>query len=79
MYTNSIQLFDALTRRRLTDERRYMINILAARRFYEQYELTTLGHTMGINNPTDYLTKIKQNNIIHELYNRGIMSREAKK
>ena len=53
MYTDSKQLFDVITRAAHTTEKRFMVEIMAARETYNRYEISNVGLVPGDSNPAD--------------------------
>lgn len=66
MYISSMQVFDALTRGKRTDERRSMIDVFAARQAYKKLEMTGVGYIRGSDNPAGGLTKLDDNGVLRE-------------
>lgn len=73
MFTDSLQLFDALTEGRRTDERMLMNDILAAHQSYKRYEVAEAGYICGVDNPADGLTNVKSNGIMNEVFEAGVI------
>lgn len=67
MYTDSKQLFDAMTRGKHTSERRLMIEIMAVRQAYRKLEIAGVALVSGDTNPAEGLSKINDNG---SLYNK---------
>lgn len=79
MYTDSLQLFNALTRGKRAERRRLMIDILAVRQIYKRLEIAGVGQIWGNNNPADGLTKLKHNKVLEKASQSRRMVRQAKK
>ena len=58
MLTDSKQMFDVITKASQTTERRLMIDIVATREAYNNYEISNVGLIATEYNPADGLTKI---------------------
>lgn len=67
MFTDSKQLFDALTRGKQTTEKRLMIDIASAREAYKRFEIQAVGLVRGDQNPADGLTKENDNGALDAL------------
>lgn len=67
IYTDSLQLFHAITRRKRTDEPRLMVNITATRQLYKRHYITGAGHICRKNNLADGLTVLKNSNVLEEI------------
>lgn len=67
LYTDSKQLFDALTKGKQTTERRLMIEIMAARQAYRRFEIAAIGLVRGEDNPADGLSKVNDNGALQRL------------
>lgn len=61
MFTDSKQLFDAISEGKRTTERRLPIDIQAARDAYKSFEITTIGLISGTSNSVDALSKVGGN------------------
>ena len=57
MRTDSLQMFDVVTKASSTTERRLMIDIAAARESYNREEISNVGLIMSEHNIADGLTK----------------------
>lgn len=75
MFTDSKQLFDALTRRKQTTEKRLMIDIASAREAYKKFEIQAVGLIRGDQNPADGLTKDHDNGALEILLQSGFDTR----
>ncbi len=67
MITDSQILFNIITRRRTTTERRMMIDLKAARDAYAKREISNIALISSEHNPADALTKIKSNHSLNKL------------
>lgn len=56
--TDSLSLFDVITKASSTTEKRLMIDLTCTRDSYERKEITMLGFVRTQNNPADCLTKV---------------------
>lgn len=61
MYTDSKQLFDAMIKGKRTQEKRLMVDIMAARQSYRRFEITRVGLVKCVDNRADGLSKINDN------------------
>ena len=67
MLTDSQILFNIITRRRTTTERRMMVDLKSIREAYAKREIANIALIASGDNPADALTKIKANNALHKL------------
>lgn len=72
MFTDSKQLFDALTKGKRTTEKRLMIDIATAREAYKRFEIFAVGLLRGDTNPADALTKENDNGALDAILSSGI-------
>lgn len=79
MYTDSLQLFVALTRGSAISERRLMIDILAPRQSYKRFEITGASHISDADNPANGLTNSKHYKVLDEVFRSAKMKRQDKK
>jgi hypothetical protein len=61
MYTDSLSLFDAITKSSSTVEKRLMIDLVMVREAYDRMEIAQLAFLRINWNPTDALTKVSRN------------------
>lgn len=71
MFTDSKQLFDAMTKGQQTTEKRLMIDISAAREAYRKFDISRVGLVSTLHNPADGLSKIKDNGALRDLIITG--------
>lgn len=71
MFTDSKQLFDALTRGKRTTEKRLMIDTTIVREAYNRLEIYAVGLIRGEQNPSEALTKENNNGVLDELLTTG--------
>lgn len=71
MMTDSLQLFDVITKGSATTEKRLMIDVAAARESYNKYEISNVGLVASDYNIADALTKEKCNPALEELLRTG--------
>ena len=71
--TDSEILFNILTRRRLTTERRMMVDLLATRNAYANQEISNILLIPSEFNPADALTKLKHNNSLRRLIETAVI------
>ncbi len=67
MLIDSKILFDILTRKRVTRERRTIVNLLANRNAYAELEISNILLIPSDDNPTDALSKLNPNDALHRL------------
>jgi len=67
MLTDSIQLFDVITRSRYTAEKRLMVDISAVREAYLEKTISNIALIKSEHNPADSLTKIGGNDAFEKL------------
>lgn len=79
MYTDSLKLFDFLTRGKQTNGKRLMIDILAVRESCKRYKIAGVRHIGGYDSPADGMTKRKRNEVLDEVIQTGCMRGEAAK
>lgn len=72
MFTDSKQLFDAMTKGRRTTEKRLMIDVSAARQAYRRFEISAVGLVRGEDNPADALSKIAGNQALRRVLVDGM-------
>lgn len=72
MFTDSKQLFDAMTKGKRTTEKRLMIDILSARESQKRFKIRAVGFVKGINNPADSLTTCNGNDTLSCILQTGI-------
>lgn len=58
MLTDSLSLFDVITKASGTKEKRLAIDLACANQAYQRFEINTLGFIRSENNPADALTKV---------------------
>ena len=72
--TDSLQMFDVISKASSTTERRLIIDIVAAREAYNRQEISNVGLVLSEHNIADGLTKIKPNKALDQLLKTGIDS-----
>jgi hypothetical protein len=65
--TDSLSLFDVLTKSSTTSEKRLMIDLAVTREAYKKREIETIGFVRTENNPADAFTKITRCKILEEI------------
>lgn len=60
MLTDSLSLFDVITKSTTTNEKPLMIDIKVLEDYYQRKELQTIRFNRSENNPADSLTKVKK-------------------
>lgn len=63
MYTDLLQLFDALIKGKRPNKRRLILDILNFQQSYTRFKITVVGDISGANKPADGLTKLKHNKL----------------
>lgn len=71
MLTDSEILFNIITRRRTTTERRLMIDLKATRDAYIRREISNIALIRSYDNPADALSKIKCNSALRKMMDTG--------
>ena len=71
MRTDSLQMFDVVKKASSTTERRFMIDIAAARESYNREEISNVGLIMSEHNVADGLTKENPNEALKDLLPTG--------
>lgn len=66
MYTDSLQMFDVITKGSSTTEKRLMIDIASARQCYNREEISQVGLVASENNIADGLTKEYANDALEK-------------
>lgn len=56
-----------------------MIDILAPRHFYKRFEITRITYIRKSDNPADCLTKLKESDVLKELFEYGMMTQKPKR
>ena len=74
MLTDSEILFNIITRRRLTTERRMMVDLKSIRDAYENREIANVALVASEHNPADALAKIKSNSSLRQLMDTARIS-----
>jgi hypothetical protein len=67
IYTDSLSLFDVLTKATIPMEKRLMIDVLAIKDAYKNRELNTIGFIRTNDNPADVLTKIMAPDVLTKI------------
>ena len=78
MLTDSKILFDIITRRKTTTEKRLMVDLTIARRAYAAREISNIALVSGDDNPADPLTKLKPNKALLKLLVSGHVNHAIK-
>ena len=60
MLTDSLSLFDVITKAKITSEKRLMIDVKVVKDAYQRNELHNIGFIRSEYNPADALTKVKK-------------------
>ncbi len=78
MLTDSKILFDIITRRKTTTEKRLMLDLTIARRAFAAREISNIALVSGDDNPADPLTKLKPNKALLKLLVSGHVNHAIK-
>jgi hypothetical protein len=70
-YTDSLSLFDVISRSTTTSEKRLMIDITAAKEAYREGTIDTIGFIRTNFNPADAFTKIVRCHSLEDMLLRG--------
>ena len=79
MLTDSLQMFDVITKGSSTTEKRLMIDIASARECYTRHEISHVGLVASEHNIADGLTKETPNNILENLLSSSYDRNPVKK
>ncbi len=74
MLTDSEILFNTLTRRKTTTERRLMLDLRIARSAYSEREISNIALIASEHNPADALTKLNPNSALRKIMDTGKIS-----
>lgn len=66
MFTDSLSLFDVLTKATVTTEKRLMIDLKTVKDSYKCQEIENICHVRSEFNPADALTKVKRNLLLEQ-------------
>lgn len=75
IFTDSKSLFDAITKNSVTTEKSLMIDVQAMREAYERMEVSDLAWIKSEYNPSDALTKVKENAVLNKVLDDNVISR----
>ena len=71
MYTDSKSLFDTITKRSQTSEKRLLIDLTAVREAYRRREITNVAWVRSEYNLADAMTKIVKDSILDDVLTSG--------
>jgi hypothetical protein len=71
MYTDSLSLFDVITKSSTTAEKRLMIDLVVVREAYDRMEIAQLAFLRINWNPADALTKVSRNTYLETILTTG--------
>jgi hypothetical protein len=71
MYTDSLSLFDVITKSSTTPEKRVMIDLVVVREAYDRMEIAQLAFLRTNWNPADALTKVSRNTYLETILTTG--------
>jgi hypothetical protein len=72
--TDSLSLFDVLTKATTTSEKRLMIDLTAAKEAYKKREIDTIGFVRTEYNPADVFTKITRCKILDDILQTSLLN-----
>ena len=73
MLTDSLSLFDVITKAKITSEKRLRINVKVVKDAYQRNELHNIGFIRSEYNPADALTKIKKSDILKRMLQQSLL------
>ena len=71
VFTDSLSLFDVITKATLTAERRLMIDVAGVKEAYKTRDIHTIGFIRTQYNPADALTKVRPCGALDEVIKSG--------
>ena len=71
MLTDSLSLFDVITKATVTAEKRLLIDLKDVKGAYKRHEISQVGFIRSEFNPADALTKAKRSNILQSILSTG--------
>jgi hypothetical protein len=71
MYTDSLSLFDVVTKLSTTAEKRLMIDLVVVREAYDRVEIARFAFLRTNWNPADALTKVSRNTYLETILTTG--------
>ena len=74
LFTDIKSLFDVITKNTVTTETRLMVAVRALRESYERMEIGNVGWIRSEWNPADALTKVRENQVLNKLLDKGVIS-----
>jgi len=74
MLTDSLSLFDVITKATTTAEKRLMIDLEVVKCAYKEREVEKLGFIRAEHNPSDTLTKVVRSSILEEILKNAELS-----
>jgi hypothetical protein len=74
VYTDSLSLFDVLTKYTVPREKRLMIDVMAIKNAYKNCELDTIASIRTQYNPADVLTKIMKSDVLSNVIKNSQLS-----
>lgn len=72
MFTNSKQIYDAITKGKRTTDMSKMLDLMAMREAYQRFEIHSVCFIKGVDNPADSLTKSKYNGRLNSIMMTGV-------
>lgn len=72
LFTDSKQVFDAVTKVRETAEERLIIDVLATKKAYRRFEIRSIGLVSSKSNPSDGLSKLRNSGVLRRLLSRNV-------
>lgn len=79
MFTNLLQLFDALKIEKRTEDRRLKFDVFVARQSYKRSSIIGVRDIWGADLPVDGSATIEDGGVLEEIVQNGIMERNAER
>ena len=73
MYTDSKSLFDTITKRSQTKEKRFMIDLFTVRQAYKNKEISNVAWVRSEYNLADAMTKTSKNDSLDRVLETGVL------
>ena len=74
MYTDSKSLFDTITKRSQTSEKRFLIDLATVREAYRRKQIDNVAWVRSEYNIADSMTKEKRSECLHYVLEKGILN-----
>lgn len=79
MYIDALQLFEETTKKKQTNDRHLVIDILVVRNSYKRHEISGVRYSRVCDNPADGSTKLKHNGVLNEIFRVVVTLRVAER